>query len=134
MTHNPVAFLSYVRLDDQHEHGRLSQFRERLSGEVRIQTGEIFEIFQDRNDIAWGQQWQSRIDESLDSVTFLIPVLTPSFFQSPACRNELERFFGREKQLARADLILPLYYVECDVLSDREKRDVDPLARAIGGR
>ena len=45
---------------------------------LRLQTGEAFEVFQDRLDIAWGQAWQQRIDESLDAVTFLIPVITPA--------------------------------------------------------
>jgi hypothetical protein len=36
LSSNPIAFMSYVRMDDAHENGRLSQFRERLSGEVRI--------------------------------------------------------------------------------------------------
>src|SRR3982751_4267728 len=101
VSRNPIAFMSYVRLDDQDENGRLTQFRERLSGEVRMQTGEAFDIFQDRNDIAWGQQWKERIDETLDAVTFLIPVITPTFFKSPACRNELERFLKREESLGR---------------------------------
>ena len=61
MNKHPVGFMSYVRIDDQHESGRLSQFCDRLTGEVRMQTGEEFRIFQDRNDIAWGQQWQQRI-------------------------------------------------------------------------
>jgi cobaltochelatase CobT len=71
--------MSYVRMDDAHENGRLSQFRERLSGELRMHTGEAFEIFQDRDDIAWGQQWQQRIDGALDAVTFLIPIITPAY-------------------------------------------------------
>ena len=58
-----------------------------------------------------GKQWQERIDESFDAVIFLVPILTPSFFKSEACRNELERFLDREKQLNRYDLILPVYYV-----------------------
>jgi F-box protein 11 len=134
MPRKPVAFMSYVRLDDQHENGRLSQFRERLSGEVRMQTGEEFEIFQDRNDIRWGQQWKRRIEESLDAVTFLIPVITPPFFRSPACRGELERFIKHEEKLGRNDLILPVYYVECPILSDEIKRKIDPLATAIAAR
>ena len=134
LSKNPIAFMSYVRLDDQHERGRLSQFRERLSGEVRIQTGEAFEIFQDHNDIAWGQQWKERIDEALDAVTFLIPVITPAFFRSDACREELERFLQREESLNRTDLILPVYYIECDTLSDEAKREGDPLAKAIAAR
>src|SRR3954462_2804255 len=126
--------MSYVRLDDQHENGRLTQFRERLSGEVRIQAGESFEIFQDRNDIAWGQQWKERIDSTLDAVTFLIPVVTPAFFKSPACREELERFLKREETLGHKDLILPVYYIECVTLSNEAKRGQDPLATAIGAR
>jgi F-box protein 11 len=126
--------MSYVRRDDQHENSRLTQFRERLSGEVGLQTGEEFPIFQDSNDIAWGEQWQQRIDGSLDAVTFLIPVLTPGFFRRPACRDELERFLGREEQLERHDLILPVYYVDCPVLNDEAKRETDPLAKIIAAR
>jgi parallel beta-helix repeat protein len=134
LTRKPIAFMSYVRFDDEHENGRLTQFRERLSGEVRIQTGEGFDIFQDRNDIAWGQQWKKRIEESIDAVTFLIPVVTPAFFKSPACREEMERFLKHEEVLGRSDLILPVYYVECATLSDEAKRERDPLAKAIAAR
>jgi parallel beta-helix repeat protein len=134
MARVPVAFLSYVRLDDQHENGRLSEFCQRLSGEVRLQTGETFHIFQDRNDIRWGEQWQQRIEESLDAVTFLIPMLTPGFFRSPPCRSEFEHFLNRENQLGRRDLILPVYYVNCPVLNDEARRESDLLAKTIGGR
>ncbi|MFA7256508.1 MAG: right-handed parallel beta-helix repeat-containing protein [Kiritimatiellales bacterium] len=134
MSEHPVAFMSYVRSDDQHENGRLTQFCERLAGEVRMQTGENFHIFQDRNDIAWGQQWKQRIKESLDAVTFLIPIVTPGFFKSPACRDEFEQFLEREKQLGRNDLILPVYYVECPMLSSEEKREKDQLAKIIAER
>ncbi|MFL6213154.1 MAG: right-handed parallel beta-helix repeat-containing protein [Blastocatellia bacterium] len=134
MSRNSIAFMSYVRLDDQHEGGRLTQFRERLSGEVRMQTGESFEIFQDRNDITWGQQWKQRIEDSLDEVTFLIPIITPGFFKSPPCREEFERFLNRQKALGRTDLILPVYYVECATLSDEAKREHDSLAKVIAAR
>lgn len=126
--------MSYVRFDDQHEDGRLTDFCQHLSGEVRVQTGSEFRIFQDRKDIAWGQQWRERIDESLDGATFLIPILTPSFFISEVCRSELKRFLDHEKQLRRNDLILPVYYVNCAVLNEAAKRDTDPLAGIISAR
>jgi parallel beta-helix repeat protein len=131
MSQHPAAFMSYVRFDDQHENGRLSEFCNRLSGEVRLQTGEKFHIFQDRNDISWGQQWQQRLDESLDVVTFLIPIVTPSFFKSPPCRGELERFLEREKRIKRNDLILPVYYVNCAFLNDPAKQEADSLTKVI---
>ena len=134
-THShPVAFMSYVRMDDQHENGRLTEFCQRLAGEVRMQTGDKFHIFQDRNDIAWGQQWQARIDGALDACTFLIPVLTPGFLKRQKCREELERFLDREEALGRNDLVLPLYYVECSAISDEVKRKTDPLAEALASR
>src|SRR5271169_6393432 len=134
MSEHPIGFMSYVRFDDEHENGRLTEFCKRLSGEVQVQTGEKFHIFQDRNDIAWGQQWKRRLDESIDAVTFLIPIITPGFFKSPACRAELERFIDREKRLGLSDLILPVYYVNCQILNNEKKSEADPLAKVIAGR
>ena len=74
--------------------GSFSQFRERLAAEVRAQTGQEFAIFQDRNDIAWGQNWQQRIDEALDAVTLLLVIITPSLFRSPPCRAEVDQVPG----------------------------------------
>ena len=114
--------MSYARDDDEHDLGRLSNLRIRLSGELGAQSGETFPIFQDREDIAWGQQWRKRIDESLDGVTFLIPILTPRFFRSAACRDELKRFLKREEELRRGDLILPIYYLDSSTLNARLRR------------
>src|SRR5215469_4301240 len=105
MAGEPAAFMSYVRFNDQHDDGQLSQFRARLAAEVRAQTGEEFVIFQDRNDIAWGQNWQQRIGEALDAVTLLLVIITPSLFRSPPCRAEFQKFLERESGLGRADLI-----------------------------
>jgi TIR domain len=126
--------MSYVRFNDQHDDGQLTQFRERLSAEVRAQTADEFPIFQDRNDIAWGQNWQARIDETLDEVTLLLVIITPSFFRSPACRAEVERFLARERALGRQDLILPIYYISTPELDDPQRRDADELARVLASR
>jgi parallel beta-helix repeat protein len=128
---SPMAFMSYVRYDDEHENSRLTKFRELLSGEVRMQTGEDFPIFQDGYDIQWGQNWKERIDDSIDEVMFLIPIITPGFFNSEDCRDELERFLARERKLGRNDLVLPIYYVSSPVLDDETKRAKDKLAQEI---
>jgi len=124
--------MSYAHHDDLDRH--LTTFRERLSREVQIQTGLEFPIFQDIKDIHWGQAWQERIDDTLDEIIFLIPIVTPSFFKSDACRAELKRFIDREKELGRSDLILPVYFVETDLLSDTELRATDELAELIASR
>jgi len=122
--------MSYARSDDD-RFRRLTQFREDLSAEVQRQIGEEFLIFQDREDILWGQNGVAQIKESLDEVTFLIPIITPSFFNSPCCRDELQRFLEREKELGRDDLVLPVYYVDCPLLNDKENRTGNELAQAI---
>ena len=129
MEKSPLAFLSYAHKDDQH--GRVSELRDHLNSEVEMATGAEFTIFQDRKDIHWGMAWRERIDRSLDGVTFLIPILTPSFFKSEACRGELQRFLQREKDLGRRDLILPIYYIQADVIDDQELRQGDPLATEL---
>jgi hypothetical protein len=134
MNKHPVGFFSYVRADDEHSHGYLTKFRMRLSGEVYAQTGETFDVFQDKKDIGWGDDWKGRIDDSIDAGTFLICIITPCFFRSEACRSELERFVKREQALGRHDLILPVYYITCPVLEDAEKRGADPLAQLVATR
>lgn len=131
-TKTPAAFMSYVHWDDKY--GQLTTLRERLSDEVQVQTGTEFLIFQDRNDIKWGQNWRKRIDGSIDEVTFLIPIITPGFFNSKECRKELARFLEREKKLGRNDLIFPIYFVDTPLLNDPERRATDELAEVIASR
>ncbi len=130
----PIAFMSYSHFYDEHDGGALTTFCQRLSGEVRVHTGEDFSIFQDRKDIKWGQAWKARVDESLNEVTFLIPITTPNFFKSDNCRNELNQFLEREKTLGREDLILPVYYIETPLLKDSIRRKEDELAQIINDR
>jgi hypothetical protein len=130
----PAAFVSYVRFNDQHDDGWVSQFCELLSAEVRVQSGEEFPIFQDRKDIAWGQNWKKRINETLDSVSLLLAIMTPSFFYSSACRGEVARFVEHERQLGRDDLILPVYYVSAPQLDNPEQGEADELVRVLRSR
>lgn len=89
-----------------------------------MHIGQPFKIFQDRNDLEWGQNWASRIDDSLNTVTFLIPVITPSFFQSPACRKEFDDFHKREQALGTTRLILPIYYLNSDEIEDESSDEI----------
>jgi hypothetical protein len=111
------------------------EFRDRLSNEVQVQTGYEFPIFMDRNDILLGQRWHQRIEKELrENSTFLIPIITPSFFVSNACREELTTFIMHEDVLSRKDLIFPIYYVNSRVIQNDELKAADSLAQAIAAR
>ena len=130
----PIAFLSYTRFDNAHDEDRITRFCERLSGEVKMHTGRPFPIFRDKKDIKWGQRWRERLEGGLDEAVFLIPILTPSYFQSQPCREEYELFLEREKKLGRNDLILAVYYVECDELEEPAIQESNPWAKDLSER
>lgn len=131
----PDAFLSYTRFDDRR--GRISDFRTWLSDAVEEVSGQSFEIFQDVDDesgIALGKKWQHELDRMLDEARFFIPILTPKFFASPACRDELKKFLELEAKSGRDDLILPIYWIDCPVLDEAPLLARDELAQAISTR
>jgi F-box protein 11 len=134
MTSEPAAFLSYARFNDLHDNGRPSAFRKLLAGEMQAQTGREFLIFQDQVDVDPGQKYQRRIDKMLDTVTLLIALISPSFFASPACRDEVARFLERERVLGRSDLILPVYYISARELEDPAVRESDEIIRELASR
>lgn len=114
------AFWSYTRDDDECEDGRISRLRVDLERRLGQMTGNReFRIFQDRKDIGWGKPWQEVIRSGLADSIVLFPIITPLFFSSDACLEELEWFHQQEKERGRNDLILPLYYLDSDLVDDK---------------
>ena len=113
----PMAFMSYAYAGDAQEEARLVKLRDRLAQEVAALSGQPFEILHDRKSMTWGRQWQWRIEGQQEAPAFLIPVITPAFFNSLHCRHELERFLARERALGHANLVLPIYYFDCAILN-----------------
>lgn len=132
MSLEPLAFMSYSRADDEHDNNRITEFCRLLMNEIQAQTGKHFHIFQDTKDINVGEQWQRRLDEEIDNCTFLIPIITPRFFESKACTSEVRRFVSHEQQLGRDDLIIPIYYIKADVIED--KNSSNAIAKLINQR
>ena len=131
-TKPPDAFLSYTRFDDRR--GVISDFRKYLQEAVQEATGEAFEIFQDVNGTGIGEHWPDKLDDMLEVARFFIPIITPSYFKSEACRDELEKFLRAEAGRGRTDLVLPIYWIESDSLKDPDQRAADPLAATIHKR
>ena len=135
MTGPPEAFLSYTRLDDEYFGGAITSLRRLLELGVQVVTGDrTFNIFQDVDGIEFGQKWKKRLTEAISISRFLIPIVTPLFFKSDPCRDELKQFIEHEKSLGRDDLILPIYFVTAPVLERPELLKDDTLASEIGSR
>jgi CheY-like chemotaxis protein len=135
VTDPPEAFLSYTRLDDEYFGGAITSLRRLLELGVQVVTGDkTFKIFQDVDGIEFGQKWKKRLTEAISASRFLILIVTPLFFKSDPCRDELKQFIEHEKSLGRDDLILPIYFVTAPVLERPELLKDDVLASEIGSR
>lgn len=117
------GFWSYVHVDDDADGGRVARLAHDVAAQFEMLTGEKIDLFLDRDDIDWGEDWRNKIDESLSSVGFFIAVLTPRYFTSPECRRELQRFARRAKDLGIKELVLPLLYVEVPALHEDNPSD-----------
>lgn len=127
----PVGFWSYARQDDQLSSGRLTALRSLLVQELQQQYGrEPVRLFQDKDTIPLGSDWEAEIKKAIDASTFFIPIITPNFVQSEWCCREVELFIEREKalraqhpELAGSSRVFPILFIGID--------DADPEDPAV---
>lgn len=112
------GFWSYVHADDQADGERVSRLARDVVDQFQMLTGETISLFLDKDSLSWGDDWHEKIDSSLSSIAFFIPVMTPRYFMSPQCRRELQFFARRAGELGIKELILPLLYVDVSALHD----------------
>lgn len=130
-----MAVLSYTRKDNEFFGGYITSFRMTLESALHVVTGrETFRIFQDVEGIVIGEQWQKKLADVIDAANFLVPMVSPLFFNSRPCREEVELFLAHERELGRDDLILPVYFVSSAKLEKEEEKARDPLALELGKR
>ncbi|UOQ87974.1 toll/interleukin-1 receptor domain-containing protein [Agromyces endophyticus] len=123
------GFWSYVHADDDAEGGRIAQLGRDIAAQFELLTGESIELFLDRDSLEWGAQWRERIETSLAAIAFFVPVLTPRYFASAACRSELQTFSRRADQLGLRALLLPVLYA--DLYFDEGEDELVELARSF---
>ena len=130
-----LAFLSYTRKDDEFFGGYITAFRKMLENAVQVVTGETsFQVFQDIDGIVIGENWEKKLDEAIHGSSFFVPMLSPLFFNSQPCREEVEKFLEHERALKRSDLILPIYFLTTAKLEKEEEKTKDPLATEFAKR
>jgi hypothetical protein len=128
MVEGPVGFWSYVHDHNDAVDGAILGLRRLIMGAYSILTGEDLTLFVD-TEINWGEEWEKRIADSIAGTTFFIPVITPRFFKSQACRQEVIDFTTKATEASGLnELCLPILFVEVPFLS---KDAEDPVVRLV---
>jgi len=122
-----AGFWSYVHADNEAGEGQILRLADKVRAAYGLLSGEDLEIFIDR-DLNWGDEWASRIDGALLSATFFIPIITPRFFQSTACREELLKFRAEADRAGLERLLLPVYWVKVPELERPDGPDDEAMA------
>lgn len=117
------GFWSYVREDDKAEGGRIAQLGRDIGDQFRMLTNEELDLFLDRDSIDWGDDWGQRIETALANVAFVVPILTPRYFASSACRTELNTISRAAEQLGVRQLLMPILYLDFPGIDDEEPED-----------
>ena len=110
-------FWSYAKLDDVEPH-RLTLLRRAFGAVLDQTTGYPNRIVVDVSDLRWGVEWKTEIEALVRSCDALIPLVSPSYFNSRMCIHEL----GVALEARRR--VLPIYYRDCKAgLSSTFKED-----------
>lgn len=114
------GFFSYAHVDDTF--GRLTNLQKDLCDEFQVISGRPLKLFFDRDSIDWGELWQKNIEEGIEGSSFFIPILSPSYFLSSACNQELNQFLTKvEHDGESKELFLPILWIDIQ----NEELDID---------
>ncbi len=117
------GFWSYVHADDDAESGRIAQLARDVVAQFEMLTGESISLFLDRDRLQWGDDWRPKVDASLSSIAFFVPVITPRYFMSKECRRELNYFARQAQRLGIEELVLPVLWIDVPGLHDDDPTD-----------
>ncbi len=107
------AFFSYARKDDERTYGAITKLKKAIVNEYAYVTGNDLDIFQDKDDIDWGDNWRKEIKENLGNTYFFIPILTPTYLRRPSCLGELKNAFRAFKDTNNERGIFPIRFADC---------------------
>jgi hypothetical protein len=130
----PACFFSYAHADDDQGGAELGLLHRMLTEELSVQSGRDVPVFRDRDDLAWGQEWEERIYRALDTASVLVPIVSPSYLVSEQCVEELRWFLNRERRLLTSGLILPIYWIDIGSFNPVDHGAVGDVVAALASR
>lgn len=121
-----TAFWSYAHSDN--EEGQIERLKQRLDSAYKRHRGEALASFFDKlgeHKIEWGEEWRSKISNTISGTTFFIPVISPSYVKSSICRTEFDEFNEKAKASGLNELIMPIFWVPVYPETPEEQRIFD---------
>lgn len=122
-------FITYSRRDN--EHGRITEFVERISRDFESFAGRSLRPFFDTAEIQGMDDWRHRILQGLRGSRLLLACLSPNYLLSEYCEWEFNEYVKNE--VARAlvgEGVAPIYFVEVPGWQDKdfEQRSAEWIA------
>ncbi|MEU0561944.1 toll/interleukin-1 receptor domain-containing protein [Dactylosporangium sp. NPDC006015] len=122
-------FCSYRRADDADLfNGVVRNLVRDLRSYYKADTGQTLEIFLDRDELRWGDDFESAISQAVQDAAFFMPIITANYFESEWCRKEFYGFYSKAQSLGVAELILPVVLAGSHLISSSGS---DSIARII---
>lgn len=121
------AFLSYARADDE-EFGIVDPLVRKLKAFVKAKSGRTLEVFVDRDSIGWGEDWRDRLSESVEAATVFLPLLSATYLDREACREEFLAFHSKAEVLGVTELLLPILLFKSPLFGPESTDELVQLA------
>lgn len=110
-----TGFWSYAHADDEAMSGHVLELAEQVAKVFHMISTDTISIFVDRKALQWGEEWRSKISETILGNTFFIPIISPNYLKSPTCRSEFMEFWASASNSNLKKLLLPIYYQEAGI-------------------
>ena len=120
------VYLSYGYPDNKD--GFVTELTERLAQELQVQTGLPAELTFDAYRSVQDPTLSTYAEKLVVNAAILVPVMSPSYFQSDHCQKEFELFTGRERQGHRPQ-ISPVYFMTAEEIENRSSGWAQALVR-----
>ena len=119
------VFWSYANRDNPKPHN-VTLLREAFENVLGQCIGDDVTVFQDKSGLKWGDEWRRRLEEEVISADVFVCLLSPSYFASKMCIQEL--VWAMESNIK----IRPILYRSCkNGMASSFSEEADPRVKKL---
>lgn len=105
---NPLlGIFSYAHEDWKADKEELGDLFTQLEAQIRVRyTDRDFERWRDQERLVWGEPWREGLHAAIGAAELFFLFLSPRWLVSPVCREELEAFLDRQRELGAPRVVV----------------------------